>query len=179
MKKLLILTLGVFGLQAGILDVAPSTVFKKSTPYQESKIGFELINKSKRPIWVALTNGDNTTRAMEVQPATKMERQGLRFLRIDINQPTFMAVWYSNPGRVSFEKKTLGLFGEKTFKPAPNKVYSFTKGKTMYLTWDQANYARPQSGPLGGKLGKTDSNLSLKDNVSKSDINEAPAAAAA
>ena len=82
MNKLLILTLGTLGLQAGILDTSPITVFTKATPYSESKIGFELINKSKRPIWIALTNGDNTTNAVKVDPATKLERKGLRFLQV-------------------------------------------------------------------------------------------------
>ena len=171
MKKLLLLTLGVFGIQAGILDTSPVTVFKKATSYEDSKVGFELINKSNRPIWIALTNGENTTRAHQIDSATSMTRHELRFTTIDIKKPTQLAVWYSNPGAVSFEKKYT-IAGKKLFKPAPNKVYSFTIGKTLYLTWDKANYARPQSGPLGGALKKTDSNLSLKINVSKGDIKE-------
>ncbi len=173
MKKLLILSLGFIGLQAGILDTSPITLFQKATPYSESKIGFELVNKSNRPIWIALTNGDDTTRAVKVDAATKLTRHEVRF-KIDITQPTKMGVWFSNPGTVSFERKYT-VVGGKVFKPKPNKVFSFTKGKTLYLTWDKADYARPQTGPLGGTLQKTDSNLSLKDNVKKEDVSEQPA----
>ncbi len=175
MKKLLLLTLGVASLQAGILDVSPTVIFKTTKTYKESGVGFELVNKSKRPIWIVLINGENTTLVTKVGPTTKIKRLRVSFDHIDITKPTIMAVWYSDPGEVSFKKKyTIG--GARLFKPAPNKVYTFTTGKTLYLTWDKANYARPQTGLLYGKLGKTDSNLSLADNVSKTDIKEqAPA----
>lgn len=173
MKKLALMTMSILGLQAGILDTAPMTVFKKATPYEESKIGFELINKSKRPIWVALTNGENTTRAQKVEAAGTLSREGIRFLKIDIAKPTFMGVWYSDPGQIRFGKK-FGIFGAKEFNPTPNMLYTFTQDKTMYLSWDKANYARPQTGPLKGILDKTDSGLSLKQNVKKEDITEIP-----
>lgn len=175
MKKLLLLTLGVASLQAGILDVSPTVIFKTPKNYKESNVGFELVNKSKRPIWIALTNGENTTLAAKVDPVTTMVRHEVRFNNIDITKPTQMAVWYSNPGRVSFEKKYT-IAGAKLFKPAPNKVYSFTLNRTLYLKWTKENYAGPQTGLLWGMRGKTDSNLSLADNVSKTDIIEqAPA----
>ena len=171
MKKLLLI-LGFTGLQAGILDVAPSTVFKGPQAYQDTGIGFELINKSKRPIWIAITSGGDTSRVAKIEPATKMMRHEVRYNIKDINQRVKLAVWYTDPGQITFEKKFSGFIGEQLFKPTPNKVYTFTPGKTLYLTWDKANYARPQSGPLGGRLHKTDSNLSLKDNVKKEDIKE-------
>ncbi len=182
MKKLLftaVTGLTCFAAFAGITEADPSVIFKKATSYDESGIGFELINKSKRPIWIIIRNGEDLyplggRRALKVDAITPTKRAGVR-LKLDINKPTLMAVYYQDPGKVEYKKTGLfGIVGKPHFVPIPNKLYAFIADKTLYLTWDEANYARPQTGPLFGKLGKTDSNLSLKINVKKEDIKEAP-----
>lgn len=183
MKKLLFTALTgltCFAAFAGITEADPSVIFKKATSYDESGIGFELINKSKRPIWIIIRNGEDLyplggRRALKVDAITPPKRAGVK-LKLDINKPTLMAVYYQDPGKVEYKKTGLfGIVGKPHFVPVPNKLYAFGEaGQTLYLTWDKANYARPQTGPLGGKLGKTDSNLSLKMNVKKEDIKEAP-----
>lgn len=57
------------------------------------------------------------------------------------------------------------------------KTKTFTinaPGKTKYLSWDPAKSPSlyPQTGTLFGLLGKTKSGLSLKNNVSSSEIKE-------
>ncbi len=176
MKKLLILAftgLTCLTVSATIFEADPAIFFKKATEYEESGIGLELINKSKRPIWIVARNGEELSRPLKVNAITPKYRQGIR-LKLDISKPTQLAVWYSDPGTVEYKKtKLLGLGGKPSFVPAPNKLYTFTKNKTLYLTWDEANYARPQSGPKIAFGKKTDSNLSLKRNVKKEDIKEA------
>jgi hypothetical protein len=171
MKKLLILSLTCAYLNAGILDVAPNTIFKTPQTFQETGIGFELVNKSKRPIWIVLRAGGDTSRVAKVEPRSTMTTHFVRYSLKNLNQEAQLAVWYSDPGQVTYEKR-FGIVGKEQFKPTPNTIYSFSPGKTLYLTWDEANYLRPQTGPLKGILKKTDSNLSLQANVKKEDIKE-------
>ena len=166
-------------LNADIFD-AGTQVFKDTQIYgKNSKIGFEIINKSKNPIHVVLRNGDDIFSLLgknifTVDGLDSGARHTWR-LGLDISKPTQMAVYYTKPTEVDIKKTgILGLYGPEVFSPAPDKLYTFTKDKTIYITWDKDNFARPQTGPLMGILNKTDSGLSLAQpgNVRKEDITE-------
>ncbi len=181
MKKvgLTIITLLIAqSLSATVFEMNPSEVFKEPQVYgQNSELGFELVNKSPKTIWIALKNGEDlwtqpiTGRTVfPVEGMTGDKRTTIR-LQTDINAPTSLAVWFTDPGQVNIQKK-YGIFGAKEFSVKPDRIYTFTQGKTDYLTWDKDNFPRPETGPLFGLFSKTDSNLSLQSNVKKEDIKE-------
>ena len=167
MKKLILVALiglSCFTASAGIREADAAVIFRRATSYKDSKIGFDLVNKARRPIWIIVKNGDTIypkggESTLELVKSTAAGRKRVQ-LELDISKPTQLAIWYSHPA---------GLEGIKT---PPNKIYTFDQERTLYLTWDPANYARPQTGPLGGRLGKTDKNLSLKNNVTSEEIHE-------
>lgn len=147
--------------------------------YSTSRIGFEVQNKARRPIWVALVNGQRLNQPTKVD---EIDVKGLKKIvptvtsshfKLDITQPTKLAVYYQDPGFVEYGKTKLGgLVGKEGFIPTPNKVYSFTPGKTIYLTWDASNFPRPQTGKRAGLAGETESGLSLANNLTPTDIKE-------
>lgn len=49
------------------------------------------------------------------------------------------------------------------------KTYTITtnQGNTILLTWGKDNFPRPQTRPLFGILGKTESGLNLSNNINK------------
>ncbi len=168
MKKTIIMaavsSLMCLPLSATIFE-AGTTIFEKTRVYgKDTKIGFELINKSASPLWIAITNGGDITGKVARVGGGRMTR-----FEIDTKKETEMIVWLKNPGNIALERKWL-VGGRVIFDPKPDKIYTFTKGKTIYLTWDMAKFPRPQTGPLRGILGKTDSGLSLANNVTKDGI---------
>lgn len=84
---------------------------------------------------------------------------------------THLAIYDSKPSQEV-------TFKDRRFSPTPNEAYEFPQAddlkwqqmKTMFLTYDGPGKLRPQS----GRLGKTDSNLSLHNNVTAADIKYMP-----
>ena len=95
---------------------------------------------------------------------------------------------FAGPNRVSTDAV---VYSNDTWKPTqavdPNsvldihitdgRVYHFNiqaPGKTKYLTWNPAKSMPlyPETGPLLGLMGQTKSGLSLKNNVSSSQITQ-------
>lgn len=147
--------------------------------YTTSGIGLEIQNKARRPLWIALINGNTVYQPVHIK---ELNVKGLNKLapavssisqKIDITKPTKVAIWYRDPGKIEYGKTKLGgLVGKENFMPAPSKIYSFTPRKTIYLTWDNADFPRPQTGKYGGITGETNSGLSLSNNVEPHDIKE-------
>jgi hypothetical protein len=173
-------------IQGTILEMNPAKLFSPAETPEKSGVQFELKNKSKRPLWIAIVNGGSLTssQAEKVDEGVTIQPGGRP---LNLSRETQLAVWYSDPGTITFEEAILGIVGPKKFQPKPNKLYSFAKNKTLYLTWDPSNYARPQTGPLGElrsvlgktsslgkKLSRTDTNLSLENNIGKDEIKELP-----
>ncbi len=161
MKKLIFVTLSgliCFNASAGIKKADDvKFISKRGIPYEESRIGFDLVNKAKHPIWIVVKNGDTIypkggESALKLDKPTAAEFKRVQ-LKLDIYKPTQMAVWYSDPA------------GPKGIKTLPNELYTFDQGRTMYLLWDPENDLLTQTGPWGGLGYKTVKNLSLKDNV--------------
>src|SRR5438552_2218156 len=110
-------------------------LFGKTTYGKDTKIGFEVLNKSSKSIWVGLRNGTEfLSQASQVSPATDLK------LEIDISKPTQLFVWLADPGKTDITATYV--------TPPYDMAYSFTPGKTIYITWDKDNFPRPQTGPL-------------------------------
>ncbi|MBA2306592.1 hypothetical protein H0W26_00450 [Candidatus Dependentiae bacterium] len=168
MKRMVLVMLSssllIFQTQAELKG--PSSSWSKTQTYGQKDesgkpflVGFELGNRGKEPLWVQVINGSETSDVRQVSAVEKSDK-GLTQLNIDSAKPTYLAVWY---------KPSSGITTQ-----APDKLFSFTPGKTIYLTWEPYS-VRPTKGRFAGVLGgfgKTESNMSLKNNVSQKDIKD-------
>ncbi len=179
MKQLILI-----GLALGIGSIAQANVFKsgmeifKSTKTypNDTLIGFELVNKSNDTLYVVIREGSEIalgpgtgqgpTYVAEIKPGYTEQQE------VKLGQDISIAIWKNkNPGS---EPVTAGIpsptgFGYSSTAELPGEVYTFPKNKTIYLTYDNKGL-RPETGPLGGVLNKTDSGLSLANNVKQKDI---------
>lgn len=148
-------------------------IFSQPATYGENNVwvGLELINKSKDRLWVMAKNGDNATEITEV-PATYQGTFTTVHWNIDIKKPTSFAIWYKKkPVELpASQKEFIILRNEPSYKPTPDMLYRFTPNKTIYVTWDDRRGLRPQTGTLAGWSGKTNTNLSMGNNVQAADI---------
>lgn len=138
------------------------------------KVGVEIGNGNpKNPIWVKVFNGPNVSAVYQVAQASpgflKTGKTRANF-STNIAEPTSVMIWNANPETTQQLRN-------------PNAWFSFPTNKTAYVTWDPSSKTplRPagssaKSG-VGGLIGKvvggfgaTESNLSLKNNVSQKDI---------
>ncbi len=112
----------------------------------------EIYNKSNEDITVFITNLDNQVpRSINVAKGMAVKYD------TDINSELKFEIWSLS------NKNANRLLAVATIN-AP--------GKTKYLTWNPEKKPSlyPQTGPLLGLMGKTQSGLSLKDNISSSMI---------
>lgn len=112
----------------------------------------EIYNKSNEEITVLITNVDNQVpRAITVPKGMAVKYDA------DINSELRFEIW------------SLSKLNEKRFLATATIN---APGKTKYLTWNPEKKPSlyPQTGPLLGLMGKTQSGLSLKDNLSPSMI---------
>lgn len=178
---ILVLVVALSGYQAAsadILDAATSgIIFKEAAVYpKDTKIAVEVKNKDTNSIWVVVKDGKHLYRLEELPGATGIlitrKNPTKQWDVNNLDEPTLIGVWLKKPaGQVTPTKEgILGLTGQETFEPRPDRLYTFTKGKTMYLTWDEKKELRPQTGPASGKLNVTDTGLSLAKNVKPEDI---------
>lgn len=116
---------------------------------QFTPTSIEIKNKGQDRIWVAIKTG-----AVFYQQGGKDVTQvapGMtQAFTADISQPYEVFVWTSEPASSAV---------------APTKHYKINANETGYLTADPGGSLRPQTGPLEGRLGKTDTGLSLARNV--------------
>lgn len=146
-----IFCIGTLSLEAAKTD-ALFKVFKKAKKYpKDTHIGFELVNKSGFPLWFSLKNGEKLAMNPEQSHLFRLENKASHALVTDIYDVTTLAIWYRHP-------------------PVPPLIFKFTPEKTIYVTFRSNNTLTPETGTFKGLLGKTDSNLSLENNVKQSDI---------
>ena len=185
MKKIVLmgLIIAVAGaLVAGVKEAGTTALFKKAVDWTghgslKENIALEILNKSKRPIWVAvhhdITIGGHAVAELEqtkVLPYTELTdpmKHGMgdnQFIMTDAKVGSaHLAIYNKRPvKRVYWEK------GQ--FVPKPDEVYEFPEKKTMFITYDGPGKLRPQTGIGLVKGKKTDSGLSLKMNVSTKEI---------
>jgi hypothetical protein len=129
-------------------------------PRGNSNVAFELeiMNKSPENIWVTIK--DNRTTVVEsygIRGMVGSKRGYLRMAGLDTSYPITIEIYNRSP--------------DQRYSPEPSYVYQIhAQGQTVYLTWDGKTDLRPQTGPLYGLTKKTESGLSLKNNVEASDI---------
>ena len=122
--------------------------------------GFELFNKASNTITVTIFINDKFAETRDVAPQGKLTKT------IDLNQPIQIGIY----NKVT--KITTGFFSREI---TPNPDYFFeldASGKTKYVTWNPAKSPSlyPQTGPLMGLMGKTESGYPLSDNLKKEQI---------
>lgn len=128
-------------------------VYKETTT-----ISFEVKNKTKAPVYFAIKSDgkfytdDNGITVFSADAGKTTQ------LPVDISKPSAISVWLTKPDSAE-------ATAEMTF--------NVPEGKTLYLTWDPSMVLRPQTGPGWGLAGKTDTNMSLKNNVKKADVKKA------
>lgn len=155
-----------------------SGVFKDNialltSPYRYSKagdFGLEISNETGKPLWYAIKNGDDFSDLFMSRPI--VGKAVPKQYTIDINKPTTLALWFTQPQ--DFSSRGLLTFRNKewAFNPDPDKVITFTKGKTINIMVDSSRTVRPESGPMRVKGGRnrTESGTSLENNVRVEDI---------
>ena len=187
------------------LKEVPTISRETQTYNKDTKVGFEIINRSGNPIWFALQNGgnvyeENSNNAIELIPArsaTKEQRRIDQFgrslppigtikrLEIDTNKDTILIIWIKDPGAV----KIKDIFHpEYIALKKPDKMFTFTKGKTIYVYWSVPIGMKPifpHIAPVwrllpqvGGRKTKTGivgiTNLAFTNNVTDNDIRIVP-----
>lgn len=136
---------------------------------------FELYNKNPQPILFFLKTSEEKL-ALE-----KLGSGGKIRLAIDKNfiRNLTLSVWVKSDGAYGLRdaldtpKGDLAENESELIKenPPTTKVRIDNKdAKTVFLTFDQNNQIRPQTGKLKGILGVTDSGLSLRNNIRTTDI---------
>lgn len=113
---------------------------------------FEFVNKLDFPVYISM--GSGTTNPLELN-VIAIKKGGTTYARLDINKPTKLFV--------SLQREGAGT------------LYEFPNGKTIYVRIKKDGSSitfGPQTGRLMGLSGETESGLSLKNNVRKSDIKE-------
>jgi len=171
MGKMLFFGLLLSSLGAGIAQAAAA------------EPGFDIINKSGGPITILVNNGYKNIKKVVVRPASTILGKTLSAnnvsATIDVNEPTLLVVYegaYTNP--IEPFRARGGDEGTQQFSfdwmftgpEAKNYMYHFTPGKKIYVTLHKAGNLNPQTGPKGGKTGKTEAGYSLMGNVSQGDI---------
>lgn len=145
-----------------------SGVVKSGSEYKKAgDLGFEMYNQSGKQIWYALKNGRDFSELFTSRPiaGTPVPKQHT----LDIDNETTLALWFSPPK--DFEPKGMFSFNKNfAFSPDPDKVYTFTKGKTIYVTLDSSGLLRPEASTPKSLWRKTTSGLSLKKNIEAKDI---------
>ncbi len=175
MKKMSLLTLGVT-----ILTVSLASAAKEKEKAKE----FELFNKTGNPVWFTVKNRA-TDSSKVYETADKKQQQ----VDIDTNDQTILSIYFKNPAQpagATGVEGSKGSWGEtltkfvkgvaQTAKRAvgainPDKQYTFTKGKTIYVTL-RPNGLTPQTGKWDGLRSVTESGLSRKNNVKQVGITE-------
>jgi len=113
-------------------------------------VGFQLINKTKGSAYLTLRNGEESI--INDAPVQKGSTTLPYF--IDTKKPTELEVSYLDGSGIETSRK-----------------YNFTLGKTIFVTLDGKGL-RPQTGPMHGLKGRTESGFPKKNNVSRSDIKQ-------
>lgn len=122
--------------------------------------GFELFNKASHTISIAVLIDGNLT--------TADIASGSKFLKdVDVSKTIRLGI---------YNKPTKGIstaFLSGAITPQPDAIYDLNAaGKTKYITYNPSKSPAlyPQTGPLMGLRGKTESGYPLGSNLSQSQI---------
>jgi len=143
--------------------------------------GFDIVNKTGKPITVLVNNGYKNIKQVVVKPATTILGKTISAnnasVPIDINEPTLFVVYEGAiTNKIELfrprggDEGTNKFFFDWSIVPKPKYVYHFKLGKKIYVTLHNNGELNPQTGPRGGATGKTEAGYSLMNVVSQSDI---------
>ena len=119
----------------------------------DAATNFELYNKANGPIGVMLGSQQYFVQSMQQLPLT-----------VNTSSTIYVEVYPDTNSPAELRMK-MAEFN-------PNKFSINAAGKTVYLSWNPSKSPSlyPQTGPLMGLMGKTESGLSLSNNVKSSEI---------
>lgn len=159
---------------AGIVLAVPGT---------PANPGFDIINKSGKPVTILVNNGYKNIKQAVVQKASSIFGKTLSAnnvsATIDPSEPTLLVIYEGaitnkiEPFRPrGGDEGTSAFFYDWTvYGPkTPHYMYHFKPGKDIYVTLHDNGNLNPQTGPKGGKTGNTEAGYPLANKVSQSDI---------
>ncbi len=170
MKKITILLLSMTGL-AGT-----------SYAVEQKRVSLEILYKASKPVWVAIKNDDKyftmngwkeytPELAKDIvikYPGEPKDTKGFPYgYEADTGAPTTIALWFTDPGPVEVVYQETG---PDAYNPLPNKYWTFTPGRDIFVTLDSSMDIRPQTGTYMGLSGTSASGHSLEHNIKNSDI---------
>ena len=143
--------------------------------------GFDMMNKTGKPVTVLVNNGYKNIVKAVIQPASTLLGKTLKAndltANIDVNEPTLLIVYEGAHPNNEIEpfRARGGDEGTQQFffdwsihgPKVKNYLFHFVPGKKIYVTLDNNGALRPQQG--AGK-GKTATGYSLDNAVTASDI---------
>ena len=145
--------------------------------------GFDIINKTGKPVTILVNNGYKNVEQVIVKPASTIFDKTMSAnnvsVPVDINEPTLLVVYEGaltnkiEPFRArGGDEGTQAFFYDWmiTGPKSKNYMYHFVPGKKMYVTLHNNGNLNPQTGPKGGSTGKTEAGYSLDNVVKQSDI---------
>lgn len=142
--------------------------------------GFDILNKSKSSIWVTLKNGDDTVLEnieIPVQDTARAKELAKTWIKIEnpfvknmaagsatitISEPTTLTIYTKDPAEAESAQAST----------TPN-TYTFTKNKTIYVTYDGVagvKGLRPQTGLFKGWIGYTEKKYDQSKQIKETDI---------
>ncbi len=159
-----------------------------STMYAQPTL--EILDKNPNPVWVAIKNGNlyftkNGWQEFSLDQDIVSKYEGVQVLKgvpqgvphtyqgVDTKNRTTIALWLKDPT----SKKVYAIPTEgkpDSLVPPPDKYWTFTPEKDIFVTLDASGDIRPQTGVLMGLLGKSASGYSLQNNICANDIKPIP-----
>ncbi len=166
-----------------VMAVAVVACMAKTMYAITSRVALEVLDKNPNSVWLVLKNGDsyftkhgweyweyesNPSKDIVIKYEGVADPKGVPYgYQILPGAPTTIALWLHDPQSVKVIKQT----GKPdSLVPAPDKYWTFTQGKDIYVTLDPSNSIRPQTGTYMGWSGQSASGHSLERNISANDI---------
>ena len=164
---LLALTFVAPQLQAAFDENVDFTIEPVKEYGKNTKTGFELINNSNKPIWITVINGSSTVvKEQEVNAYSPLRTSDEIQAEININKETILNIWLTQPTKMAAERKWYNFFGPAMTTTKPDLTYTFTPGKTVYVTLGKNGHLTSTQPTLKGGINKTASGLNLNNNTS-------------
>jgi hypothetical protein len=152
-----------------------------AAPAPAGEPGFDMMNKTGKPVTILVNNGYKNIVKAVVKPATTLLGKTITAndvtAAIDINEPTLLVVYegaFPNNGIEPFRPRGGDEGTQKFFfdwmitgPKAKHYLYHFTPGKKIYVSLDNNGALRPQQ---GSGSGKTATGYSLDNVVAPSNI---------
>lgn len=111
--------------------------------------GLEIANRTKKPIWVLIKNGNALHDPRKIDPNGILTRKKDEKDVIRTNEPIKLA-FFSHLPNIAWEYRLdefLDTFNPNKFQPRPDKLYTFTLNKPIRVAWTDAGLQSIASSP--------------------------------